>query len=233
MASYHLKLSNTRERAEIEDHFNLNFKFPNTYFKEVVIDGANENLLPIIKANSTDYISLGIWGLLPDDFEGDWQDFQKFFSTLFVKPRGAESEKLADLLNNDQPCLVIISGFFIHKYIDGELQPYYVYKEDEKPFCVAGICTTLEDGFVTFSIYNVPSTGLVENIQNMSAKMPLVVEKENYAEWLAGDTEKYLQRHLKDSNQNLKAHAITRQFFNSDIYFESMLEPVSNSNLQE
>lgn len=233
MATYNLKLSNKNTTESIQREFGRKFRFPNAYAPEIVVDGRKESLLPVIKADTSYLISMGIWGLLPDDFEGDWEEFQKIFSTLFIKPRSEADDKLNNVLGNDQPCLVIVSGFFVHRYMEKELQPYYVYQGNKEPFCLAGICTTLEDGFVTFSIYTVPSTGLIDSIQNLSAKMPLVIEKQDYDNWLSGNPSFFIEQRQFSSNTNLKAHPINRQFFNNEIYFESMLEPVSNSNLQK
>ena len=230
---YRLKLSSAATKEELETVYGRTFQFPSIYKPELVIEGKEESILPIIQSENSQAITFGIWGLLPNDFEGNWEDFQRIFSTLLMDVKKKEYYKLSSVFNKPSRCLIMVTGFFIHRYVKGELYPYYIYQEDNKPFCLGGICTTLNDGFATFSIFTTFSHGKVKEIQNLCSKMPLIIAPEDYEQWLQPDLLISDPEHLfsKKRTFTLKSHPIAKEFFNNNIYYDSILEPVNYKEL--
>ena len=76
------KLSNIASKTSLELTFGIPLKYPNVYKPRLTIDGLKEQSIPIITMDAPKHITKGIWGILPQDFEGDWKKFQKIKTTL-------------------------------------------------------------------------------------------------------------------------------------------------------
>ncbi|GGX04865.1 SOS response-associated peptidase [Aquimarina muelleri] len=221
------KVSNTAERKMIENEFGVTFKFPKLYKPSPVINGAEEATLSIITMENPDIISYGIWGILPNDYKDEWMDFQNVLSTLSVNKKNLNRDFLFKKPFRYRRCLIIVTGFFINHLHNGHLYPYYVYLNTKKPFCLAGVYNTLDDGFLTCSIVVTNTFGVINKIQNINSKMPVVVPKDLYKLWLNQDsTSEQLNDLIVPSSLKFQAHPIAKEFFKNGISYESMLEPV-------
>jgi putative SOS response-associated peptidase YedK len=82
-------------------------------------------------------------------------------------------------------CLVIVSGFFEWQKRDKVKQPFFVRREDSKPFALAGIWDTsiTSHGEVIDScaVITGDSKGAMAELHN---RMPLIVPATGYARWL-------------------------------------------------
>ena len=226
------RLSNRTKRGKIEEEFGTPFKFPGIYEPRQVIDGLNEETIPLITQDNPRYIQHGIWGILPKGFREDWHLFQNSLNTLSL---GLESVNQQDWLRQSllrHRCLILVDGYFTMFHYDGELYPYYVYHRDKKPFALAGIYSELDDGFLTASLLVGPSNQMLRQIQNLDAGMPLVLESGDRERWLEAmdaDQVNHLAEHA--TQPDLVAHPIARELYNRNIYYDSMLEPVFYKNI--
>lgn len=170
------RLSNRATLSQIESEFNLPFLYPDIYAPCPVIDGSKESLLPVITDANEAYIQFGIWGILPENYDGSWKSFQKIEKTLHVSDSSLfENDSRLLPSREKHRCLIIISGFFTYRIEDGIAQPYYVHLPNHKPFSLAGIYTILNDGFITCSFLLTPAKNGFQNIPNKEKMMPLVI----------------------------------------------------------
>ncbi len=222
------KISNIAEREFIEKELGIKYKFPRLYTPSSVIDGTQEAILSIITMDQRNHISYAIWGLLPNNYEGEWSDFQKALDTLNVSKENLNSNGIFEESYHKRRCLIIITGFFIYHLHNGSLYPYYVYLNAKKPFYMAGIYNILDDGFITCSMLMTKTTGIVDKIQNLSTTMPIFIPDDLRNSWLNSKTDMNEINHILNlpNTLELKAHPIAKEFFKNDITYESMLEPV-------
>ncbi|MGR3811560.1 SOS response-associated peptidase [Jiulongibacter sp. NS-SX5] len=136
------------------------------------------------------------WGLIPEWVQTkDKADQLKVGTlnakceTLFEKPSFRDAAK-------NKRCLVMIDGFFEHHHMKGKTIPFYISHEDESPLMLAGIYaeTQLEEGSLkTVSIVTTKANNMMTKIHNnpklSEARMPVILKKENYENWLHGDLE--------------------------------------------
>ncbi len=227
------QVSNTAEREYLEKNIGIPFKYPKLYTPNSVIDGNYESTISVITTDNPNHISFAIWGVLPPDYNDDWEDFQKVLSTLTVTKKQLSSDELFVPTLQQRRCLVIVTGFFIYHLHNGSLHPYYVYQETKKPFCLGGIYNTLSDGFITSSIIVTESHGIISKIQNLSNDMPLVIPEGFYNTWLDRNATKSEINNVLNhiTLQKFKAHPIAKEFFKNKISYESMLDPVYYKNI--
>jgi putative SOS response-associated peptidase YedK len=76
-------------------------------------------------------------------------------------------------------CLVVFDGFY--EWRDGDRQPFYFHRVDGKPFAVGGVTRTSMNAC---AIVTAPA---IEGMIDLHSRMPLVLAKEDWQRWLAGD----------------------------------------------
>ncbi|MBQ0733380.1 SOS response-associated peptidase [Aquimarina celericrescens] len=222
------KISNIAERELIERELGISYKFPRLYTPNSVIDGTEEATLSVITMHNPNHISYAIWGLLPTNYEGEWSDFQKVLDTLNICKDNLNTNGIFKEPYLERRCVIIVTGFYIYHLYKGSLYPYYVYLDAKKPFYIAGIYNILNDGFITCSMIMTEASGIVGDIQNLNAKMPVFISESFNDTWLGKQTTIDEIDYILDNpeNLNLKAHPIAKEFFKNDISYDSMLDPV-------
>ncbi len=222
------KVSNSAKREEIEQEFGCTYLYPNLYTPESIIDGTEESTISVITSENPDFISFAIWGMLPDQYEDEWRDFQNALDTLNATKEMVESSPVFGPAFLNRRCLIIVTGYFVYHLKNGVLYPYYVRSKSLKPFCLAGIYNTLEDGFITCSLLNTKVSGVIEKIQNIEDMMPIPIDFSFYADWLNPSSSlETINRILDVPNQiPLTAHPIAKEFFKNGITYDGMLQPV-------
>ncbi|SHJ10941.1 SOS response-associated peptidase [Aquimarina spongiae] len=227
------QVSNIANRERLENEMGVPFKYPKLYVPNPVIDGNYESTLSVITLDNPDYISFAIWGILPFDYYDDWKDFQKVLQTITTTKDKLSSDYFFEQPYQQRRCLVVVTGFFIYHLYQGSLHPYYVYLENQQPFCMGGIYNTLSDGFITSSILLTESKGIISKIQNLNNTMPLVIPKEFYQTWLDSKAPRDKLDTILDhtSVPKFRSHPIAKEFFKNDIAYTSMLDPVYYKNI--
>ena len=197
-------LSNTASKTLIKEELGVDFKYPNIYKPRLKIDGYKEQTVSIITMDFPNIITQSIWGILPQNFEGDWKKFQRLKTTLHVnKTEISENVLYKDALAKRR-CLIILTGFYTHQLTGKKITSYLVEKTPLRPFYLAGIYNILEDGFVTCSVLNTHANSCVATINNLYEVMPLQIPKILKNIWLDKNTA------IKDINYIVSKPYITK-----------------------
>ncbi|WP_179006094.1 SOS response-associated peptidase family protein [Winogradskyella forsetii] len=221
------KLSNTSDVLKIEDAFDAKFKYPLLYKTAPIINGLSEQSLPVITMNNPKQIDYAIWGILPQDYKEDWDSFQNLTNTLNISLNKINALDWAYPLLNEQRCIVVVSGFFTSFLYDGEVYPFYVYEENHKPFALAGIYSTLADGFLSVSLITSALKNNFKNIHNIGHEFPIAMDDAHCKNWLSKDLELSNFGIENIDRLELKAHTISREFYKNDIIYDNVLEPAN------
>lgn len=227
------KISNTASRQYLEVTFNASFAFPQLYKKMPVIDGLAESSVSVITMCNKQEISYAIWGLLPDNYQDDWQYFQDIQNTLNLsKETIREDAKYTGALKNRR-CVILVTGFFTYFLHNGQLFPYYVHLKSKTPFAVAGIYNELDDGFKTCALLVSKANSFIQKINNSHTFMPVVLDLANREKWLNPQTNQKELNAIIDTNTELSftAHSIAKEFHKLGVDYDSVLDPVLYNNL--
>ncbi|GAA4271971.1 SOS response-associated peptidase family protein [Aquimarina gracilis] len=227
------KVSNIAKKELIEREIGATFRFPKLYVPNPVIDGTEESTLSIVTMDNPKRISYAIWGILPNNYVDEWEDFQKVFSTLSVSKENLNSDGFFQEPFRKRRCLIIVTGFFIYHLYNGSLHPYYVYQSNKKPFCLGGIYNILDDGFITCSMLLTKASGIINKIQNLNTNMPILIPKKSYQTWLDPESKTDKINNIINDSEIPKfyAHPIAKEFFKNNISYDSMLAPVYYKNI--
>jgi putative SOS response-associated peptidase YedK len=216
------KLSNTCKLEVIEREFHMKFRYPNLYEPKAMINGLGETNLPIITSETPNEINFAIWGILPEAYDDNWDTFQDVTNTLNTNIDDAHlNEEIYSKTLDKRRCLIIVNGFFTSKLRRGKLDMHHVHLKDYKPFCIAGVYNTIDDGFLTCSVL-VTNSGLeYTGIPNLGKQQPLIFKKKDYKSWLNSNLEfKDLEALTKSHDlYNFKSHPVKEAFYdNTKVY---------------
>jgi putative SOS response-associated peptidase YedK len=223
----YFKISNTADRQEIERESNALFKYPNLYTPQVLINGEEEVSCPIITMEERQELSWAIWGLLPSDYQEDWELFQNINNTLNINIDLLETDLWFTESLKNRRCVIPVTGFFTTLLRNGEIFPYYISCKTSKTFFLAGIYTVLDDGFITFSILTGPIDNHLKKYQNLVNQMPIILDDVNKEEWLNENIEPSRAMDIIETPRvcKLSVNPIAKELFNQGISYESMLLP--------
>ncbi|MBQ4915956.1 SOS response-associated peptidase family protein [Maribacter sp. MMG018] len=221
----YFKLSNTATKEILEKFTKATFKYPNLYTPQQVINGLNEVSIPIITMQEKDSISLSIWGLLPTKYSEDWGVFQRICNTLNLHENTLDSDLWCTKPIKQQRGLLPVTGFFTSFIKNGKSFPYHISLKNEKPFYLASVYNTLEDGFITCSLLIGKSAGFIKQYQNTVDNVPIIIGEEDVDSWLAHETPFDQVKNILKRRPviDFKATPIAKELFNNDISYDSML----------
>ncbi len=182
------KLSNVASKTMLEDFTKLKLKHPNIYKPKLKIDGRKEQTISVITIENTNEITYGIWGILPQGFKGDWSKFQKIKRTLHVYKEDVFTNILYKKSLSKRRCLILVTGFYMHKLSENYVENFLVEKKNQQPFYLAGIYNKTEDGFITCSVINTKANKKLNAINNLYEVMPLQIPEIFKNKWLSTST---------------------------------------------
>lgn len=151
-----------------------------------------------LKSDSND---LGIhqfrWGLIPhwvddlNDFGGNIINARS--ETVNEKPSFRESFR-------ERRGMIPSTGFYEWKQEDGEKQPYFISRTDEKPFCFAGLWdrwrSEQDEQHIESCV--ILTTDAIGPFKKIHHRMPLIISKDNFDRWLSPESKDDLERCLVD-----------------------------------
>jgi len=158
------------------------------------------------------------WGLIPSWFKGN--DSNEIAAmTLNAKIETAHDKASFKHLIDSKRCIIPSTGFFEWKTVGKEKVPYFIYPSTDTVFSMAGIVDSWGDpkkGEVinTFSMLTCEANSLMAEIHNTKERMPVILSKEQEAEWLNGKLEASVLE-LPFPEKFMQAHQINRKVINS------------------
>jgi putative SOS response-associated peptidase YedK len=124
------------------------------------------------------------------------------------------AETVASKFRNSGRCLVPASGFYEWQSAAGRKQPYYFFPKNEPLFGFAALWER-----ETCSLITTEPNAVMRKIHD---RMPLIVAKDDYAAWLAGD-----ERLLEETSQvEVAAHPVSMAVNQAANDSPKLIEPV-------
>ena len=170
--------------------------------------------LPVITNDAPTHVAPVRWGLIPSWVKDDIQA-----KDLAMKTLNAKCETVFDLpsfrVSKYQRCLIFVSGFFEWEHIGKVTKPWFIYARH--PLALGGVWTDwtnkeTAEVIRTCSIITTPANDLMARIHNTKKRMPLIVERQNWDQWLDRQAERpaleALMQPLPDGE--LLAHPISK-----------------------
>lgn len=137
--------------------------------------------LPIVTAVAPRELTWARWGLIPSWTKGAVK------SGININARGETVGTLATFRDSfaKRRCLVPIDGFFEWKRSGKQSLPFHVHRRGNGIFTLGGIWDTwLAPNGMHVTSFSIITTPPVPPITELKNRMPLIVSKHDWAEWL-------------------------------------------------
>ena len=138
--------------------------------------------LEIITAEDPDRIDRYTWGLVPHWADEPMDGFINARSeTAHEKPSFRDAWA-------DRPCLVLSSGFYEWRSLNGgPKQPYRIYREDGPAFAMAGLWDVAGENGDARPTVTILTTEPNETVAPIHDRMPVVLSRDDEEAWLRAD----------------------------------------------
>ncbi|MBI9096962.1 MAG: SOS response-associated peptidase [Spirochaetaceae bacterium] len=155
------------------------------------------------------------WGLIPSWTENNESAREIRFKTFNARIETIHEKASFRNPSDNNRCAVPIDGWYEWKEVSGKKYPYYIYREDRKPFLLAGLWDQWIDPvsrqvYETFSVLTTAAHGLCARIHNTKERMPFILSPDLRKIWLDKDL-KYSQvkDEMRPQWEDLTAHPVS------------------------
>jgi putative SOS response-associated peptidase YedK len=201
--------------AVSSEKIELKIEFPTYYF----VSGFSHPIIPVITSQG---LQMFEWGLIPFWVKDEataklmqQRTLNAVGETAFEKPSFRKAI-------TEQRCLLPINGFFEWRDFNKTKYPYLIQLKDEEIFSLGCIYDTWIDQSTgeirnTFSIITTPANSLMEKIHNLKKRMPLIIGKDEEAQWIDKSLNKQnIKALMKPFDENkMTAYTISKDANNS------------------
>lgn len=138
---------------------------------------------PVLKDVKKERFEPLVWGLIPSWVKNQEAARDIRFKTLNARIETIHEKASYRHASDHKRCAVPIDGWFEWKEVNGKKYPYYIHRDDGKPFLLAGLWEQWNDE-ETFSIVTTTALGICAQVHNTKERMPFLLSKEDAAMWL-------------------------------------------------
>lgn len=147
---------------------------------------------PVLKDESTDRFQPLTWGLIPSWAKNYESARDLRFKTLNARIETIHEKASFRYASDNRRCAVPVDGWFEWKEVRGRKYPFYIHREDRKPFLLAGLWDKWVDSerekkYETFSIVTTTALGICAQVHNTKERMPFILTPEHRKLWLDSD----------------------------------------------
>ena len=175
---------------------------------------------PVLKDESPLAFQLLNWGLIPfwtENYENARDiRFKTFNARIETIHEKASFRKASD----SSRCAIPIDGWFEWKEVNGKKYPYYIYREDKRPFLLAGLWDTWinsenDKTYETFTVVTTTALGICAQIHNTKERMPFILGKDEREKWLDNNLNfQEIKDNILPRWKELKAHPVSHRLSN-------------------
>ncbi|MFH1120570.1 MAG: SOS response-associated peptidase [Bacteroidota bacterium] len=191
-------------------------------------NGAPTQNLAVITAMEPHRIQYFRWGLVPF-----WsKEFPRSTPVINARAESLNEKPMFRQAFRKRRCLIPADGFYEWTRSEKK-QPFRFVMTGETPFAMAGLWDewSHEPGkhIYSFAIITTSPNKLMEPIHN---RMPVILLKENYDEWLSGDNEYNLSEMLRPFPDNgMKVYKVSDRVNSVNSDGPELIRPLVNQDL--
>ncbi len=170
---------------------------------------------PVLTDSKPDQFCSMKWGLIPSWIKNYESAREIRFKTFNARIETIHEKASFKYASDNGRCAVPVDGWFEWKEINGKKYPYYIYRQDKKPFLLAGLWDkwlNRENNkiYETFSVITTKAQGLCSEIHNTKERMPFILSQNDRSIWLNKEL-KYsdLRNEINPEWEELKAHPVS------------------------
>lgn len=184
-------LSQTKIGRELQERYNATVHLPEDVSEVPFyyhINGFVHPKIIIIPQEEPSVITTAVWGMAPENENPESLPHYYKKAVTFGGGLNAQSEKIFTHFLYKQSifskrCLIPITGFYEPHESGGKKFPYFIKRNDNDSFSLAGLYTQLGTIF-TCTILTKRASAMFENIHNVKKRQPVLIERSMEEYWL-------------------------------------------------
>lgn len=205
----------TKEALERENIYDPTLEFP--FMTQYHVNGFSYPEMPVLSNEEGGKLKLMKWGLIPK-----WANTVLKAEEIRQNTHNARSETVFEKSSfknsmGKKHCLVFASGFYEWMHVGKEKYPHYIHLKDNSLMAFAGIWerTIISDSnevVESYSIITCDANPLMERIHNSKKRMPVILPKDRWMEWLKPDLtrEQIISFLCQFPQEQMSAYTISR-----------------------
>lgn len=174
--------------------------------------------VPAVRSSGNNHeLFLCHWGLIPHWSRPDnkYRAINARAETLTEKPYFRDAFK-------KRRCLIPATGFYEWKKEGNTKQPYYFHLNDNNLFAFAGLWEYRQDEDKTIESCTIITTKASDFMKPYHERMPVIIDQENYDQWLETGGDKLLVPYTGD----IQCHPVSRQVNNPKNNCEDLIKAI-------
>lgn len=199
-----------RYRVEVSDAIRANYNV------------APSQTMPVI---TQDGLEMMRWGLIPP-----WAKDEK----IGYKMINARSETIFEKATWKKPvlnrrCLIPANGFYEWQKRPEGKQPFYIHLPDNELFSFAGLWETWKHDGKEWHTYSIITTRPNNEMESIHDRMPVILHKDDEAQWLAADTEEDIKALLEPyTNGVLETYEVSTNVNTVKVNDKTLIGPINS-----
>jgi putative SOS response-associated peptidase YedK len=217
------------ERGEVEREFRLAhpwWRFSPSYN---VATGRN---VPVIRKHEGESEGVMLrWGLVPEWAEGD---AARGSATHVPATELGTSTISREAWSKGRRCILPLSGFYAWQLTRARYrQPYFVRVTDRPVFGIAAlwdrtVAEDEDDVIESCAVIAVPANGLMTKLDNLVARMPAILHRDDYETWLSGPAMRAYALLRPYPEAQMRAHPISPRINSLKYDDAELIQPVGS-----
>jgi putative SOS response-associated peptidase YedK len=184
-------------------------------------NAAPSQLLPLIRNDARDVITLGQWGFLPS-----WARGKPIKPMINARAETVAAKPMFRGAYTSHRCLVLAEGFYEWKQTDAGKIPYRITRTDGQPFAFAGLFSQYDVGGeeprTTFTILTTAPNALMADIHH---RMPVILLPNHEEAWLCAPRPALLIPYPSDA---MRAYPVSRKVNNPHYDAPDVIDAVTS-----
>ena len=129
------------------------------------------------------------WGLIPS-----WSKDEKIgYKLINARSESVFEKPIWKAVITRKKCLIPANGFYEWKKAEDGKQPFFIYPKDQNIFMFAGVWETWKHEGREWHTYSILTTEPNKEMALIHDRMPVILQKEDWSQWLGADDEEDIQ----------------------------------------
>ncbi|GFE81076.1 DUF159 family protein [Steroidobacter agaridevorans] len=191
---------------------------------------STRNNIPVVRLHDGEREGVMMrWGLVPDWAEGDER---KACTTHASTDELDRNKAFSGAWWRGQRCILPLSGFYGWQLTPNQyLQPYFARLVNRSVFGVAAIWDRTinkdeDDVIEGCAVLTVPPNDLLADVHNTAQRMPAILHRDEYEQWLRGPTARARALLRTYPQDRMVVHAVSPRINSLKYNDEQLIKPV-------
>ena len=164
---------------------------------------APTHTMPVVTESGVEVMR---WGLIPK-----WAKDEKIgYKLINARSESLFGKPIWKAVVLKRRCLVPANGFYEWQKQESGKQPFYIHPADQALFMFAGVWEIWQHEGKEWHTYSIVTTEPTDDMARIHNRMPVILHKDDHAQWLGADTRDDIEPLLAPYNGTLEMFEVSK-----------------------